>query len=119
MQMNAIAVEKAQRERLEKLKQEVDQQQNRNVAKPTNSRPAPVSRPAPTRVCRANAEGRSGANFYPQSSLDHEVLNAYHSREQPDESLPIVPFSRRSEGVFFLGLRKCEIEEHGSTLLVK
>jgi len=111
-----IAIEKENRERLERLRKEVDAQQVSNYGnKPKVV--VPVVRATP--VNRGGTPARSGANFAPQTSLDYSVFTIYHSRSAPDEQLPSVTFSRRGEGLFFLGVKKCVIEEMPGGVYVK
>jgi len=107
--------EKENRERLERLRVEVDSRQTYNN-KSVVSKPTRVQAPRPP---RASGNARSGATFSPQDFLDHQVLFVYSNRAAIDEKLPGVPFTKRAEGVYFLGGRKCTIEEVGGSLYVR
>jgi len=97
--------EKKNRERLERLRQEVDNQQvQRSGPKPqARSAQAAPFRPPPQQQPRQRqgaSTARSGAAFYPQDFLDHQVLEIYQSRNAPDDKLPPVAFTKKGVIVF-------------------
>jgi len=61
-------------------------------------------------VRRIGGDAKTNANFEPKTYMDQIVYGEYCSRSALDASLPPVPFTRKDEGLFYLGLRKCEIE---------
>jgi len=111
-----IEADKANRERLERLRQEVDNQQMSRVAqkKPVVQR-APVARQP--RVAAGSAS--SEAAFSPQDFLDHEVLSVYTDRGAPDSRYPPVPFTKKGDATYCMGSKRCVVEEGRSGLLVR
>jgi len=58
--------------------------------------------------------------FVPRTYTDFQILQLYNSRTLPDPSLPPVSFTKKgTEGVYFLGIRKCVVEEVDCEYLVK
>jgi hypothetical protein len=118
--MQSLNAEKANRERIEALRREVDArgvnaglvaQQHQGlkrkavVVTPQRSEPR-------ARVVASSAP--SSATFMPRSFMDHEILSVYNNRPAPDPRLPVVPFTKKdghADGVFFLGAKKFVIEE--------
>jgi hypothetical protein len=122
--MRELAIEKENRLRIERLKEEVERQQ---LSKRVQSQ-QPVQKKQPDSKQRAiiprvatNRESEnedSQSTFQPKSYDDYQILEIYNSRQQPDPSLPSIPFSKRGK-VFYLGLRKFEIIEDGGDFYVK
>jgi len=110
---------------LERLRQEVDNQQAHRSAPNKSQVRAPALRASAAPVARQpqrnqrDAPARSGAAFHPQDFLDHQVLELYHSRASPDDKLPSVPFTKKAESLYFLGCRKCAVEDLQGLLYVK
>jgi len=119
-QMAQMALDKANRERIERLRIEVESGVSQRVA--TSASKQPVSRaaaPTPVRRPVGDQAGAKGAGFAPESFLAHQIFGAYCSRNPPDEKLPVVTLTKRSEGLFFLGTRKCQIQDESGVLYVK
>jgi len=115
--MQNIATEKADRARIDALRKEVESRQvtplKRKVDIPTSVRSPPSQRP---RLTLAN----SAAAFVAETPLDSQVLNIYHHRQPVSgKDLPSVPFTKKAEGLYFLGQRKCAVEVVEGRVCVK
>jgi len=127
--MKKIAEEREARARLEKLKLEVNERNEGpkiSQLKPQRGEIVrkPVQKPQ-TQVARQsynnNTQGKKAAEiFVPRTYADFQILELYNSRNRPDPSLPLVSFTKKgNEGTYFLGLRKCVVEEIDCEYLVK
>jgi len=116
--MKKIAEERRDRERLENLRMEVENKTRKQVPQVQASQPKKTTE----RKVSARTNGDSSGtptSFTPKTYEDFEILRVIQSRTPPDPSLPAVPFTKRAEGVYFLGLRKCLIEEFDYQYMVK
>jgi len=110
-----LATEKANRERIEALRKEMDSRQATPLKRKVDAPPARSAAVQRPRLIAAT----SSASFYPQTSMDYDVLGVYNNRQPVAGNLPPVTFSKKQEGLYFLGQRKCVIVEVDGSLYVK
>eukprot|EP01126_Amoeba_proteus_P059413 TRINITY_DN7757_c0_g3_i2.p1 TRINITY_DN7757_c0_g3~~TRINITY_DN7757_c0_g3_i2.p1 ORF type:complete len:170 (+),score=37.87 TRINITY_DN7757_c0_g3_i2:156-665(+) len=114
--LQKIAEERANRERLEALKKEVESKTTSLPIKPVTLPPRQQHAPKP--VVNQN-QAANAANFDAQSELDKEVLEIYGSRQALPNKLPPVKFSKIEDGVYLLGSRKITVEILEGSVYVK
>jgi len=120
--MRQIAAEREARARIERLTLEVEnrshqpqmqqQQQQQKIAKPITKKPE-------KRVNLSNSnDSTKSLQFQPRNFDETCIVEIYLSRQPPDSSLPVVPFTKKGD-LLYLGLRKCEVIESDGDFYVK